>query len=555
MTDLDFTSYAFPATDAPTSRTMPLRYNDIINVKDWGAIGDGVANDSSAIQAAIDYAMALHADPSEGAIVFFPKGTYIIATPPLVIGRVRTFGNARGGLRLLGAGRDAAIIKGTYSGGGSLGGQPYKPFLLQKNPSDFQSDNIQSIEDLTIENDSTVTGSGAVVLHIGNPQAFHAINCHFIGDHAFAFGDTFGTSLRNCIFTNPTALLSADADPNANNYPTKNVTTEVLTGSVGCILFQTLVMNCQAIGFDTGFAVGGPGNAIISCYASRCKYGVYLGAVSGYGVGHGSATGTQILACQFDRCRKGIYQETGGGTYVAANVISGTTGPTDPAQIQSITWAATAGGTATVTTLLPHNIGAGAVLPMNIVTNPGGWTPDGSGNQNVTITRTTTTQFTYPLAVDPSSTPFTSGTWNWPIQRAIVVKTSMEATFAANVLSAQASVGSFDNENFTDLIGPNSGTVVDNVCMSMRMPYGYVPIPNGIQGVHETDFIQCGMPGSSPAGPPVAFMQYRDLGGHEGSEYTIIDAKPQSSFAGFVTGGGSSHCKVRHDGRKWCRVG
>ena len=91
--------------------------------------------------------------------------------------------------------------------------------------------------------------------------------------------------------------------------------------------------------------------------------------------------------------------------------------------------------------------------------------------------------------------------------------------------------------------------------MSMRMPYGYVPIPNGVQGVHETDFIQCGMPGSSPAGPPVAFMQYRDLGGHEGSEYTIIDAKPQSSFAGFVTGGGSSHCKVRHDGRKWCRVG
>jgi hypothetical protein len=48
----------------------------------------------------------------------------------------------------------------------------------------------------------------------------------------------------------------------------------------------------------------------------------------------------------------------------------------------------------------------------------------------------------------------------------------------------------------------------NHLCMSMRMPYGYVPIPNGVQGVGETEFIQCGMPGSSPAGPPVAFMQY-----------------------------------------------
>jgi hypothetical protein len=84
------------------------------------------------------------------------------------------------------------------------------------------------------------------------------------------------------------------------------------------------------------------------------------------------------------------------------------------------------------------------------------------------------------------------------------------------------------------------------------MPYGYVPIPNGVQGVGETEFIQCGMPGSSPAGPPVAFMQFRDLTGHEGSEFTIIDAQKSrggaATFADVVAGSGTSHYKVRFNG-------
>ena len=37
-----FASYAFPATGAPTPRTLPVRLSDIKNVRDFGAVGDGV---------------------------------------------------------------------------------------------------------------------------------------------------------------------------------------------------------------------------------------------------------------------------------------------------------------------------------------------------------------------------------------------------------------------------------------------------------------------------------------------------------------------------------
>lgn len=47
------------------------------NVYDYGAVGDGVIDDSDAIQAAID-AAALTVSGSTGAVVYFPTGTYMV---------------------------------------------------------------------------------------------------------------------------------------------------------------------------------------------------------------------------------------------------------------------------------------------------------------------------------------------------------------------------------------------------------------------------------------------------------------------------------------------
>ena len=54
------------ATGSTTARSLANRFADVVNVKDFGAVGDGVADDTAAIQAAIN----------AGRNVFIPSGTY-----------------------------------------------------------------------------------------------------------------------------------------------------------------------------------------------------------------------------------------------------------------------------------------------------------------------------------------------------------------------------------------------------------------------------------------------------------------------------------------------
>ena len=70
------------------SRTIQSRLQDYISIKDFGAAGDGVTDDTAAIQAAFD------AVPSEGGFVLFPVGTYIVTDPILLPTRTSTLGKA-----------------------------------------------------------------------------------------------------------------------------------------------------------------------------------------------------------------------------------------------------------------------------------------------------------------------------------------------------------------------------------------------------------------------------------------------------------------------------
>jgi len=82
------------ATGSTTARTLGARAADITNVKDFGAVGNGVTDDTAAIQAAINAAPA-------DSIVFFPPGQYNISAQ-IVINKSQ--------LHLLGAGIGSTSI-------------------------------------------------------------------------------------------------------------------------------------------------------------------------------------------------------------------------------------------------------------------------------------------------------------------------------------------------------------------------------------------------------------------------------------------------------------
>lgn len=91
------------ATGSTTARTLAARFAEPVNVKDWGAVGNGVTDDTAAVQAAL----------SVGRSVFLPDGVYIIAGSLTMTSSGQIlYGSASGG--------SGSVLK--FTGGGSATG-------------------------------------------------------------------------------------------------------------------------------------------------------------------------------------------------------------------------------------------------------------------------------------------------------------------------------------------------------------------------------------------------------------------------------------------------
>jgi hypothetical protein len=556
---------------------LPDRLNDLLNVKDFGALGDGATDDTDAIRAAVDYAYTQGPALQRSSIIFFPPGTYIVGknnTIQLVFdNNPRLYsGTNQAWIRIIGSGRDVTIIKGYRSTSEQLESEN-NGFLCSCGSYGGQ---VLEFRDLSICNTSTDATSGALMIEEGSQNAgLRIINCHFKGVVAcYSQLMSFGQSIRDCLFTCSRPVTTADKAGRSPHFTYANFQAPSGSrlhsnqfGSVGCYIAGGNLINCRVTGFDVGFALEHPIGSIIGCSFSRCGVAIAHGLCGGdpSGGGQVQAPGeppipaygnwtfsrcTNAISNHIDRCMWGLLVYSLEDGIIAANLISGETGPNDPASIHSMNWSSANGGTATVTTPGAHNLPSG-VSSLVLVTDPIGWTPDNSGNQIVSCTNTASNQFTYSLSANPGS--FSSASWNYSLEYGITTKAVFDSLIAANALDARVSIASFD---IVHSLSPGGITGYgQNTALAMRGPYNWNL--NDFNRSGGWEFKQCGIPTSYPAGIPFAGLPngYYVVGPIEGTEFTVVDAATQTSFVGTVTGGGSNHYKVRYNGTNWTRVG
>lgn len=146
-----------------------------LNVKDFGAVGDGVADDTAAIQAAIDVFKMPSGSPATvadtGGGIYFPRGIYKVSG--LTIEPVDSNNNsALNGITLFG---ESAVLKGTAACTRILsintGGD------TTKNVSDIVVDGLQ----FDLSNMTTTGAFGSVGLLLENVYASSFRNLSFFG--------------------------------------------------------------------------------------------------------------------------------------------------------------------------------------------------------------------------------------------------------------------------------------------------------------------------------------------------------------------------------------
>jgi Pectate lyase superfamily protein len=284
--DTPFTSFPFTATGAVTVRTMPDRLTEIRNVKDFGAKGDGVTDDTRSIQTAINAASSTGLNAygvTGGAMVFFPSGVYR-TTAPL------TFGTGSSSIRLWGSGRHSCAIFGNFPG-----------YVIDKPDNRLQ--NLEVIQGLFVKNDRAASDAGAI--------RFCAVEKGIIDD---------------CYVQGFTGI-----DASANTYCTRLTNVEITNsspagtaGTVGIYTAQVGLYQCRIQGYDVGIQACNAGLVVSGCAIETTNTAIVLGKDRNGSLSQ--VSGFNVVGCQTERCNTALYLASCAGGLVAGNVFTGTVG-------------------------------------------------------------------------------------------------------------------------------------------------------------------------------------------------------------------------------------
>ena len=243
----------YPGPGSLATRTVDDKFNETISVKDFGAIGNGVANDTSAIQNAINYAAPL------GKSVFIPAGTYSITalTFPQQHGGIELYGEAmNSGYNMENAIYRGSVLVSTQATGNIIscdGGVSYsnrgiriRNLNIRVSTADYaiylkRSPELNLLENLTIYNDNPAGGSGICL-----ESCWVGTRINGCGLNAAAIGaNNIGINVFNDIKAGGVSI----EDTNATKF-SKNI-------RIGGDVYQATLRNCGGEGGKHGFYIDG----------------------------------------------------------------------------------------------------------------------------------------------------------------------------------------------------------------------------------------------------------------------------------------------------------
>jgi hypothetical protein len=296
--DTAFTQFGFPATGAPTARTMPDRLAEIKNVKDFGARGDGSTDDTSAIQAAINAAAA------KGGSVYFPSGVYKISSTLTVSGKnplIRLFGeNSKDSLT-------GSSIQGAVSESGDL--TTGYLFAAAQPGTSLPASNfgVAIIENLNWSNYSS-SGKGLFI-----PAMLYGV-------------------VRNCNVVASKVGISMVGPPQSSFGPAPvsgigcieycTITGNASAGSIGIYMSTGNVTASSVTGWDTGCVLIGAAPNIFGTRFEVNNTGILLGLDTMYGTGTLQVSGGQLVGLEMETNNTGIYAYQVSSMLIAGNAVT-----------------------------------------------------------------------------------------------------------------------------------------------------------------------------------------------------------------------------------------
>lgn len=298
------------ATGSTTSRSLKDRFADTVNVKDFGAVGDGVTDDTSAIQAAISKAQVA------GETVYFPFGTYNISSTITVPNNVKVNLAANTNVP-----RNLFVVNGSFyrdgrspeADGNAFGRLfGYKTTSSENtNADEYNFGKIQITDSVSMVGSSGSKVNGLDVTHnFGGPNSSggrHAINGRLL--HGYGGPATLGppnaaTTDRNYVGTVGQVLtdaweggtsgsakggffgLNAYSGASGNSTYIYNLTaaefnTDIATGDVNRVSYHSGIQIASLIGTRGTLVDAAVSISNLDGSASGWKNGILFGAQNG----------------------------------------------------------------------------------------------------------------------------------------------------------------------------------------------------------------------------------------------------------------------------------